>query len=140
MFTMDPDDPHLIGAKIAGRDSYFFPCHLAGGDPGVAGPAQLEEVELSSRGTVWSYTTSDYPPPPPFVVNTDPYQPITVAAVQLHTEKMVILGQVVEGYGPDDLHVGQEMKLALDVLYEDDDNEYMVWKWRPTDPIESELR
>jgi hypothetical protein len=23
------------------------------------------------------------------------------------------------------------MELALDVLYEDDDNEYLVWKWKP---------
>ena len=23
------------------------------------------------------------------------------------------------------------MELVLDTLYEDDDNEYVVWKWRP---------
>jgi hypothetical protein len=27
--------------------------------------------------------------------------------------------------------VGAEVELVLDTLYEDDDNEYLVWKWRP---------
>ena len=31
----------------------------------------------------------------------------------------------------EDLNVGMEMELALDVLYEDDDNEYLIWKWKP---------
>ncbi len=131
MFTMDPDNPHLIGGKVPGRDSWFFPRHLAGGDPAVSGDVELETVELGNRGRLWSYTTSNYPPPPPFVVTTDPYVPITVVAVELHDEKMVVLGQCVAGFGPDDLHVGEEMQLTLDTLYEDDDHEYVVWKWRP---------
>jgi hypothetical protein len=28
--------------------------------------------------------------------------------------------------------VGTEMELALGTLYEDDEHEYLVWKWRPT--------
>jgi len=138
MFTMDPDDPHLIGAKVPGRDSWFFPRHLPGGDPAVSGRTELETVELSNRGRVWSYTTSNYPPPSPYVVTTDPYVPITVAAVELHTEKMVVLGQCVAGITPHDLHVGQEMQLTLDTLYEDDDHEYVVWKWRPVVDNDSE--
>ena len=67
----------------------------------------------------------------PFVAATDPYEPITVAAVELEAEKMVVLGQCVAGIGPDDLEVGTEVELVLDTLYEDDDNEYIVWKWRP---------
>ncbi len=131
LFTMDADDPRLIGGKVPGRESYFFPKHLAGGDPAVTDGVELEEVPLSNRGTVWSYTTSDYPPPPPFVAATDPYEPITIAAVQLAKEQMVVLGQCVQGVTPDDLEVGTEVELVIDTLYEDDENEYMVWKWRP---------
>ncbi len=121
---------HLVGAKVPGRESYFFPAHLAGGDPAAAG-ADLEPVALSSTGTVWSYTTSHYAPPPPFVANTDPYEPITIAAVRLEKEKMVVLGQCVQGVTPDDLSVGMEVELVIDTLYEDDEHEYTVWKWRP---------
>jgi uncharacterized OB-fold protein len=129
MFTMDATDPHLIGGRSP-NGSYFFPKDLAGSDPTNPG-GDLEEVQLSSRGTVWSYTNSAYPPPPPFVVTTEPFVPVVVAAVELPAEKMVVLGQVVSGYTTADLHIGMDMKLVLDTLYEDDDNEYVVWKWQP---------
>ena len=47
---------------------------------------RFQYLLLSNRGTVWSYTTSDYPPPAPFVPATDPYEPITVASVELEAE------------------------------------------------------
>jgi hypothetical protein len=130
LFTMD-DEPQLIGAKLRGRDTYFFPGHLPVGDPD-ADDFEIQEVLLSRRGRVWSYTTSHYQPPAPFVSATDPYQPITIAAVELESEKMVVLGQCAPGVTPDDLSIGTEMELVLDTLYEDDDNEYLVWKWQPT--------
>jgi uncharacterized protein len=51
--------------------------------------------------------------------------------VELDAEKMVVLGQVVPGIAARDLEVGQEMELVLGTLYEDDDSEYLVWKWKP---------
>ena len=44
---------------------------------------------------------------------------------------MVVLGQVVAGVEGDELEVGMEVELVLETLYEDDDNDYVVWKWRP---------
>ncbi|MDH3753855.1 MAG: OB-fold domain-containing protein [Acidimicrobiia bacterium] len=129
LFTID-DPPHLLGGKVPGRESYFFPMQLAGGDP-VAGSGELDEVLLSRTGRIWSYTNSAYPPPPPYVVTTEPFVPVTIAAVELDHEKMVVLGQVVDGYTVDDLRIGMEVELVVDTLYRDDDNEYLVWKWAP---------
>ena len=56
-----------------------------------------------------------------------------VAAVELEVEKMVVLGQVTPGWTVDDLRVGDQVELALGVLYEDDDHEYLTWQWRPFD-------
>ena len=152
LFTLDDDEPRLIGGRVPGTESYFFPKHLGGADPRVAvepkrccsaargrvGPVELEEVLLSRRGRVWSYTTSHYPPPPPFVVTSEPYEPITIAAVELEAEKMVVLGQCIAGVGPGDLEVGMEMELTVDTLYSDDDCDYLVWKWRPAAVAELE--
>ncbi|MGI9601776.1 MAG: Zn-ribbon domain-containing OB-fold protein [Acidimicrobiales bacterium] len=131
LFTTDTDTPHLIGGKTPGRDSYFFPKHLAGADPAV-GPTELEEVLLSRTGTIWSFSNSEYAPPPPFVARTDPYEPITIAAVELEVEQMIVLGQVADGWTVHDLEVGMEVELIVDTLYEDDEHLYTVWKWRPT--------
>jgi len=91
---------------------------------------EFADVELSRTGTVWSYTDACYQPPDPYRA-ADPYVPFAIAAVELAAEKMVVMGQVVSGVGVVDLKVGTEVELVLDTLYEDDEHEYLVWKWRP---------
>jgi uncharacterized protein len=126
-FTVD-DEPRLLGNRCAKCGSYFFP-KISGEcrNPGCDG-TDLEEIPLSNRGTVWSYTTNHYAPPPPFVAG-DPFVPYSVAAVELTEEKLVVLGQVDPAIDPADLSVGMEVELTLGTLFEDDDHEYVVWKW-----------
>src|SRR5690606_5411315 len=90
----------------------------------------FEDVPLSPRGTLWSFTNNCYPPPKPYMA-AEPFEPYIVAAVELAAEKMVVLGQVAAGVKIDTLSAGMEMELCLDTLFADDDNEYIVWKWRP---------
>jgi uncharacterized OB-fold protein len=89
------------------------------------------EVELSRRGTVWSYADAQYQPPSPFVVPGPEFEPYALAAVELAHEGLIVLGQVVAGVGVDTLKVGQEMELAVEPLFADDEHEYLVWKWAP---------
>jgi uncharacterized OB-fold protein len=129
-FRMDPDDPRLLGTRCTSCKTYFFPkettyCR----NPSCAG-TEFEEVPLSRRGKLWSFTNNCYPPPAPYVA-ADPFEPYAVAAVELEEEKMVVLGQVVPGVGVDQLKAGMEMELVLGKLFEDEDNEYVVWHWRP---------
>lgn len=130
LFTLDPDEPRLIGGRARSRGSYFFPKSLAGSDPVCLGD-EIEEVLLSRTGRLWSYTTGEYAPPAPFVIPGDEFEPYVVAAVRLAEEDLVVLGQVVPGVSVDELSVGMEMELALDVLYSDDEHDYLVWKWAP---------
>ena len=44
---------------------------------------------------------------------------------------MVVLGQVVPGVEVADLEAGMGMELVLGTLFEDDQNEYLIWKWKP---------
>ena len=87
-------------------------------------------MPLSTRGKLWSFTDNRYAPPKPYMAS-DPFEPYAVAAVELEREKMVVLGQVEAGVGIDHLEAGLEMELVLGTLYEDDANEYLIWKWRP---------
>jgi uncharacterized OB-fold protein len=128
MFTMDRE-PHLIGGRGASRESYFFPKDMAGGDPACVGDTEREEVLLSRHGKVWSYTTSSYPPPLPYVITTEPFVPLVIAAVHLEAENLVVCGQMMPGIAVEDMSVGLDVELQLDTLYEDDDHEYVVWKW-----------
>ncbi|MFM7273717.1 MAG: benzoylsuccinyl-CoA thiolase, partial [Gammaproteobacteria bacterium] len=69
-------------------------------------------------------------PPEPYVA-ADPFEPFAIAAVELEAERMVVLGQVVRGVGPEDLRVGQAMELVLEPLSEDADTVKLTWKWKP---------
>lgn len=130
LFTMG-DDPRLIGGKGQSNDSYFFPKNMGGNDPALIGETEREEVLLSNTGTIWSFTTSSYPPPKPYVITTEPFVPIVIAAVELDNEKIVVLGQMAEGIKVEDLSVGMRVRMIIDVLFEDEEHQHMVWKWEP---------
>ncbi len=129
-FRMDPSDPRLLGTKCKGCGTYFFPKETAYCRNPDCTSTDLEEVALSPRGRLWSFTNNCYPPPAPYVA-PDPFEPYAIAAVELEEEKMVVLGQVVSGVAVADLEAGMEMEVVVDKLYEDDDHEFMIWKWRP---------
>ncbi len=129
-FRMDPGDPRLLGTKCVGCGTYFFPKETAYCRNPVCDSTDLKEVALSPRGRLWSFTNNCYPPPAPYVAS-DPFEPYAIAAVELEEEKMVVLGQVVPGVDVADLEAGMEMEVVIDKLYEDDDHEFMIWKWRP---------
>jgi len=121
----------LIGTRCTDSGTYFFPPErVMSRAPGFA-DSELVDVELSTRGTLWSYTDAQYQPPEPYVAPSDPYVPYCLAAVELAEEKLVVLGQVIAGVTIDELKVGMEMELVLDTLDSDDESEYMIWKWRP---------
>lgn len=129
-FTMDADKPALLGSLCPKCDTYSFPretrlCK----NPGCS-ETELEEVALSTVGKLWSYTNNCYPPPPPYKA-ADPFVPFAIAAVELEKEKLVILGQVVEGITIEDLHAGMTMHLTLAPLFEENTKRHMVWKWDP---------
>ena len=128
-FTLE-DEPHLLGLHDVESGTYFFPKDVAVSRAPGFDQVELEEVALSRTGKLWSYTTNHYEPPEPYVA-PDPFTPYTVAAVELTEERMVVMGQLAPGTEPESLEVGMEMELVLDTLYEDDENEYVVWKWRP---------
>ncbi len=43
------------------------------------------------------------------------------------------IGQLADGVDPERLEVGMQMELVLGTLYEDDENDYVVWKWKPVE-------
>jgi uncharacterized OB-fold protein len=129
-FTFEGQAPHLIGTRCRACGNYFFPKETFFCRNPACASSELEEVPLSRRGRLWSYTDNCYAPPLPFVAS-DPFQPYAVAAVELEKERMVVLGQVETGIGVAELEVGMEMELTVGRLYEDPKREVVIWKWRP---------
>ena len=129
-FTDDADAPALLGSRCTTCGTVAFPAMtFACRNPGCAG-STFDLVPLSRTGVVWSATDARYQPPPPFVPRADEHVPFAIAAVELRDEQLVVLGQVADGVTPDELPVGTPMELIIDTLFEDDEHEYTIWKWR----------
>ena len=128
-FTTDAE-PHLLGSRCKSCRSYFFPKEsMYCRNPACEG-REFQEVPLSRTGKIWSYTNNCYAPPKPYM-SPDPFVPYAIAAVELADEKMVILGQVALGTDFDELKVGMQVELVLETLFEDEESEHIVWKWKP---------
>lgn len=128
-FTTGPS-PTLLGSRCTSCGTVFFPkaegfCR----NPACDGEA-FEELPLSRRGRVWSYTDAQYQPPPPYIPRADPYVPFALAAVEL-PEGLVVLGQVADGFSVKDLTVGAEVEVVIEPLYTDESGERTIWRWKP---------
>lgn len=108
----------------------MFPPRAAGcPNPGCDGDA-LEQVPLSRRGNLWSYTETHYAPPPPYPAR-DSFEPFAIAAVELTDEGLIVLGKVVDGTHAADLTIGTVMELTTMPLFTDDDGvERIVHAWK----------
>jgi uncharacterized OB-fold protein len=121
----------LLGGHCPACGAYFFPKQWSFCSNPSCGNPELEDVELSTRGTLWSFTDNRYAPPPPYPAR-EPFEPYAVAAVELTEEKMVVLGQVAHGFDVASLAAGDAMELVVEPLFETSDEVRTVWKWRPT--------
>ncbi len=129
-FEMDAGGPHLLGSRCTACGSYFFPRESFFCRNPVCRSTEFEIVPLSRTGTLWSFTNNCYRPPAPYV-SLEPFRPYAIAAVTLAAERMVVLGQVVSDVDVGQLRAGMPMELVLGTLYEDDEHDYVVWKWKP---------
>lgn len=126
----DGDAPALVGLRCSSCATVYFPPNLTRCRNPECWSTDLDRYELARTGTVWSYTDARYQPPPPFVA-ADPYEPFAIAAVELDGDQLVVLGQVADGFGLDDLAVGTPVELVVETLFNDGDNDRLIWRWKP---------
>lgn len=129
-FTMPPDDPHLIGSRCLSCGHYFFPKAFVCRNPNCDKSKGIEEVLLSGRGKLWSYSIQYYAPPPPFRYS-EPFVPYGIGEVEL-PEGIKVIG-IMTGCDPvKDLKLNMEVEMVVEKLHEDEEgNEVMTWKFRP---------
>lgn len=129
-FTMDAEKPHLIGTQCKSCNTYYFPKQSLFCKNPACNSDAFDEVQLSRTGKIWSFTNACYQPPEPYIA-ADPYVPYAIIAVELEKEKMIVLGQAVEGVDVSQLKAGMDVELVLEKLFEDEQSVKMTWKWKP---------
>ena len=113
-FTTDVRDPRLVGNRCKSCGDYFFPKAFACRNPDCM-QDNMEQVLLSNIGKLWSYTNNYYSPPPPYVPPS-PFVPYAVVVVELAEEKLMVMGQLADGYDFSTLEIGMHMELIIEPL------------------------
>ena len=126
-FTTDP--PALLGQRCTACGATVFPPRATTCPNPACRGDQLDAVTLARTGTVWSWATNHYPPPPPYVP-ADPYRPTTVVAVELDGEALTVLGQLDEDDDPASLRLGTPVEVVLGELASEDGTPRSMFRFR----------
>ena len=127
LFTWPSDKPQLIASRCTKCGTVTFPKAAFCANPDCEKKREnVEVVNLSNTGTLWTFTTQIYAPPVPF--KKDPFEPYGIAMVDTE-EGLRVLGLLT--VSTDELQLGQKMEMTVGKLYEDEENEYITWMWKP---------
>jgi uncharacterized OB-fold protein len=124
----------LLGSRRRTSGVVKFPAErpeLFEGAPEIQ--EDIEAIELSSTGTLYTYTTQEFPPPLPYKGNRSPevFKPYVVGFVELPED--VLVESLIVGASAADLRIGQPVVSTLTTLETADGQSFLTFAFRPTD-------
>jgi uncharacterized OB-fold protein len=127
-FTWPSAEPQLMGSRCKTCNTVSFPKRSVCRNPNCKKKTNVEDILLTRRGKLTTFTLVCYPPPPPYVPSK-PFVPFPIGEVLL-AEGIAIIGQIT-GSKYEDLKIGMEVEMIVDKLFEDAlGNEVVGWKFR----------
>ncbi len=131
IFDIRDGKPVLLGTRCTNCDNHMFPRQT--GCPRCLFNEQ-EDVELATRGTLWTWTVQAFAPKaPPYLgpVGED-FEPYGVGYVELPGQLRVEGRLTISD--PEQLKIGMEMELVLDPLSLDEDgNQVVTYAFAPVE-------
>ena len=131
VFTWPSDEPQLIGSRCSACGIVTFPAQDS--CPRCASTA-MEQHLLARRGTLWAWTTQDFPPPSPPYSGAigEAFTPFGIGYVELPGE-VKVEARLTES-DPKRLRNGMEMELVVVPFRTDEKgNEVVTFAFRPID-------
>jgi uncharacterized OB-fold protein len=134
LFRVDGDRAVLFASRRRSSGAVKFPAErpeLFDGDPGIR--EDIEPIELSTAGTLYTYTTQEFPPPFPYKGNRDPkvFRPYVVGFVEL--AEGVLVETLIVGAAAADLRIGQPLVSTTTTLQTADGQSLVTFAFRPAE-------
>jgi len=128
IFTWPADDPQLIGSRCEECRIVTFPRQDS--CPRCSSTSMAKHL-LPRRGSLWAWTTQDFPPPSPYAGPTDSaFVPFAVGYVELPGE-LKVEARLTEA-DPQRLKHGMQMELVVVPFRTDEKgNEVVTFAFRP---------
>jgi uncharacterized OB-fold protein len=127
LYTWPATSPQLIASKCKSCGEVAFPQQSS--CPNCTGDS-TEEVLLSRRGTLWTWTIQHFPPPHPFIGDPKKFEPFGVGYIEL-PEGIRVESRLTTS-NADELEIGMEMELVIEKFCEGEDgSERMTFAFAP---------
>src|ERR1700716_1392153 len=132
LFRVDGDRAVLFASRRRSSGAVKFPAErpeLFDGDPDIQ--EDIEPLELSTEGTLYTFTTQEFPPPLPYKGNRDPktFLPYIVGFVELQ-EGLLVESLIIDATAGD-LRIGQSMVSATTTLETEAGESFLTFAFRP---------
>jgi len=129
LFVETPDGPRLLGSRCATCKAPYFPSSEACHNPDCT-RSDIQPAHFGPRGTLWSVTVQNYPPPAP-VVASEPYRPYAVGLVDLEDDGLRVIGRLRVD-DPLAVKLGGAVELVLASLGQQADGQDVIsWQFKP---------
>lgn len=126
LFEWLDDGAHLIGSKCLDCGEVRFPANSF--CPQCCRET-TQNIPLSQRGSLYSFTVQRFKPPPPYK-GVEPFEPYGVGMIELPEGLRVTA--VLEESDPAKLQVGMEMEFMITKFFDDEDGrEVVAYKFKP---------
>src|SRR5262245_16569719 len=128
LFRIDGDRAVLLGSKRRSTGVVRFPAER----PELFdGTDDIEPVELSTEGKLFTFTTQEFAPPLPYKGDRSPegFKPYVVGYVEL--PEGVLVESLIVGAGAGDLRIGQRMVSTTTTLDTTDGQSFVTFAFTP---------
>jgi uncharacterized OB-fold protein len=126
VFRVDGDRAVLLGSRRRSTGVVKFPAErpeLYDANPAIQ--EDIEPIELSTEGTLFTYTTQEFPPPLPYQGKRSPdqFRPYAVGFIEL--PEGVLVEALIVGKSAVELSIGQQM-VSITTVFETEAGEQLL--------------
>ncbi|BCQ07255.1 DNA-binding protein [Mycobacterium heckeshornense] len=128
LFRVDGDRAVLLGSRRRASGVVKFPAER----PELFDSTEdIEPVELSTEGTLFTFTTQEFPPPLPYKGKRAPdqFRPYVVGYIEL--PEGLLVEALIVGADAGDLQLGQPMVSTTTVFETADGNSFLTYAFTP---------
>jgi uncharacterized OB-fold protein len=128
LFRVDGDRTVLFGSKRQSTGAVRFPAER----PELFDDTDdIVPIELSTKGTLFTFTTQEFPPPLPYKGDRSPegFEPYVVGYIEL--PEGVLVETLIVGASTDDLRIGQPMVSTTTTLDTTDGQSFVTFAFTP---------
>jgi uncharacterized protein len=128
LFRVDGDRAVLLGSRRA-AEVVRFPAERA---ELFESADDIEPIELSTEGTLFTYTTQEFAPPLPYKGKRAPdeFRPYIVGYVEL--PEGLLVETLIVGAEAGDLRIGQQMVSTTTIFETADGESFLTYAFSPT--------